>query len=120
MHLAAEQLGHFRARFSPMSFMRVPPLPMTIAFWLSRSTNICWWIAIDPSCRSSHVSVSTASHRAIPVELVDDLFAGDLGGNHPVGGVGDLVFRVMPRPFRYSRRQLLLEVRDAVAVAARP
>src|SRR5688500_17296745 len=32
-----------------------------IAFWLSRSIRICWWITVDPSLRSSHFSVSTAA-----------------------------------------------------------
>src|SRR5436309_1914849 len=39
--------------------MRVPPLPSTIAFWLSRPTRICWWMATDPSLRSSNFAVET-------------------------------------------------------------
>ncbi len=39
------------------------------------------------------------------VELVDDLLARQLGGDHPVGGVGDFVLGVKPRAFAASRRR---------------
>ncbi len=52
--LAAEMLADLRAgRLRRSSCSRDPPLPSTIAFWLSRSTTICWWITIEPSLRSS-------------------------------------------------------------------
>ena len=44
-----------------MRFRREPPLPITIAFWLSRSTRICWRISVEPSGRSAQVSVSIAA-----------------------------------------------------------
>ena len=61
MDLAAEMLAELASRAaSPIALIRAPPLPSTIAFWLSRSTRICWWMTVEPSLRSSYFSVSTA------------------------------------------------------------
>ena len=50
------------------------------------------------------------------VELIDDLLAGQLGGDHAVGGVGDFVFGIEPRAFGHRIGKRLLEVLDAVAL----
>ena len=56
-----------------------------------------------------------AGIRQLGMELEVELLARHLGGEHPVGGVGDLVLGEMPRPFRHAGREQRLELRHAVA-----
>ena len=53
------------------------------------------------------------------VELEVELFAGDFGRDHAVGGVAELVGGVVPRAFWHGRGEIGLQVRDAVAGAGR-
>ena len=54
--------------------------------------------------------------RQLLVELVDDLLAGQLGRDHPVGGIRHLVLGVEPGTFGQRLGEGLLDVGDAIAL----
>src|SRR3546814_873223 len=53
--------------------------------------------------------------RQFCVKLQIELFTRDLGSQHPIRGVGHLIFREMPRPFRHSDAKGALELGQSVA-----
>src|SRR3546814_1134208 len=59
--------------------------------------------------------VYCAGVRQFCVKLQIELFTRDLGSQHPIRGVGHLIFREMPRPFRHSDAKGALELGQSVA-----
>ena len=69
-----------------------------IAFWLSRSTKICG-VTVSRPCGFPFLRRDNRRIGQFGMELVVDLLARQLGRDHALGGVGQLVVREMPRRF---------------------
>ena len=61
------------------------------------------------------LGLDRARIRQLGVELEIELLARHLGGEHAVGGVGDLVLGEVPRPLGHALRERGLELGHAVA-----
>ena len=100
-----------RARRVPISRRRSPPLPITIDFWPSRSTQT----TAPMRSRSPPVVVSSAKRldldrgrvRQLFAELAHQLLAHQFAGEEALALVGDLVLGVQRGLLRQQREQVV-------------
>ena len=109
-----------RAPAADIAFRRSPPLPITIGFWLSRSTQITAAMRSNCAVFLELLDLHRGRVRQLLAQAAHQLLAHQFAGQETLALVGDLVVAVhAARTSGISVSRVLTRASSALALAAR-